>query len=143
MSVKEVLANMSIGQTKVFPIKKRSSVTATASRLKKAYGVQFRCETAADGLVVTRIPYDAPFMEITPECLCRSGFRWSGNSHNFRNYEYLTDKVRLSVMPARHRLVFNILRDDCSHDYGSVQVKTVGELQNYLDLLGVDLAIKF
>ena len=140
MRRKEILVGMNIGETKAFPREHSASLRSTVSRLKRDCGLPFHCTTTAEGCFVTRLPVDCYKADVTEEILQRSGFHRSDSS--WRNWEWLSDDVRVSVDVKRKRFVFNVRREDGLRDRGSVRVVTVGELQNYFELLGIDIYLK-
>lgn len=134
------LRALSIGEGLTFPLEDYGTVRSTASMLKKIYGAVFTTEKRKDCVYIMRV--EPPKNEdITEAMLRRNGFRPTAGG----SYELQQESFRLSYRLKRKVLVFEFWRYGKKRykEYGVVEIKTLNAFQWFLDLLGIDLKLKY
>lgn len=141
-TLREMLADMSVGETLSFPIEREKTLRSTTSKLKRIYGVPFKCSVSGHEVKVTRLPADILNVALTDDVMRRSGFTLNQTPNHRKNWEWRSEGVEISVNIARKRVLFSVHRENGAHDYGSMRIGTTGELQTLFELLELDIYLK-
>ena len=132
---------MAIGERIVLPLEAHNSARGSANYLKTVYGSVYSVKKVNGAIEVTRMADKERNPEVSVILLQRNGFLPIPNER----WELKRDGLRLSYSPKEHRLVFEWWRNGIckKKDAGTIEMRTMDEFQRLLDLLSIDIKLKY